>query len=114
MSPKTPSNSSIRVACNKPECAFELQKDTWLDSRALKGAGVILGLLTPLFVWIVLTIFNVKEDVSLIKLRQDTFNNTVSEIKSDLKEIRSDLNIIKINMPKEKVASIDSFKLGSN
>lgn len=112
MPPKTPSSSSIK--CTRLECSFEKQKDTWLDSRALKGAGVILGLLTPLFVWIVLTIFSVKEDVSLIKLRQDTFNNTVSEIKSDLKEIRSDLNIIKINMPKEKAASIDSFKLGSN
>ena len=87
--------------CNKDDCLFEQQKETWLDSRFLKVAGVILGLLTPLFVWIVLTIFTIKEDVSLVKMRQDTFNTTVIEIKNDLKEIKGDIGVIRLNMARD-------------
>lgn len=97
--------------CTKEECLFEQQKETWLDSRFLKVAGVILGLLSPLFVWIVLTIFTIKEDVSLVKQRQDIFNNTVTEIRSDLKEIKGDINSIKLNIARDGRMS---FNFGTN
>jgi hypothetical protein len=93
--------------CSKENCFFEEQKENWLDAKFLKVAGVILGLLTPLFVFIVVNIFTLKEDVSLVKQRQDIFNSTVNEIRVDLKEIKGDISSIRLNLVRDNRLSFN-------
>jgi hypothetical protein len=51
--------------------------------------------------------FSMEKEVSLIKLRQDTFNSTVIEIKNDLKEIKGDINSIKLNIARDNRISFN-------
>lgn len=88
---KTPRPDSCPV---EGQCIFEQQKDIWLDSKFLKTAGVIIGLLTPLFAWIIIEIFTLKGSVDLIKQRQET----IMEIKTEIQEMRKDLTAIKIQI----------------
>lgn len=80
-------------------CQYMKEKDVWFDSKLLKVAGVVIGLLSPLFVWIVLGIFEVKSDIAVMKQKQEA----IVEIKDELKLMRSDLNQIKIDLSTMKV-----------
>lgn len=80
--------------CPNIECPYEKDKETWFDSKMLKAAGVIIGLLSPLFVWIVVSIFTMQGDVALVKQKQDV----IQEINAELKEIRKEINMVKIDI----------------
>jgi hypothetical protein len=79
---------------HREDCPYEKDKDQWLDARFLKVAGVIIGILSPLFVWIVVSIFTLQGEVALIKQKQDV----ISEINTELKEIRKEINQIKVDI----------------
>jgi hypothetical protein len=76
------------------ECIFEQQKDIWLDSRFLKTSGVIIGLLSPLFVWIVVSIFTLQSDMNIQKEKV----GSILEIRQDIKSMAKDLETIKIDI----------------
>jgi hypothetical protein len=76
------------------QCIFEQQKDIWLDSKFLKTAGVIIGLLSPLFVWIVVSIFTLQSDMNIQKEKV----GSILEIRQDIKLMAKDLETIKVDI----------------
>ena len=79
---------------HRESCPYEKEKENWFDAKLLKVAGVIIGILSPLFVWLVVSIFTLQGEVALVKQKQDV----IQEINTELKEIRKEINQIKIDI----------------
>lgn len=69
-------------------------KENWFDAKLLKSAGVIIGFMTPLFCWIVFSIFNINSEMAVQKEKL----SLLSEVRMDLRLIRDDLNQVKIDV----------------
>ena len=89
--------SSIYKKCEP--CKYEVEKDNWLDARFLKVAGVIIGLLSPLFVWIVISIFTMRSEIAVMQEKQQA----IIELTQDIKSIRNDISTIKTDIAVLKV-----------
>jgi hypothetical protein len=79
---------------HKEQCPYRKDKDTWFSAQMLKVAGVVIGMLSPLFVFIVVEVFTLKSDMALVKQKQET----IIEIKEEIQEMRKDLVSIKIQL----------------
>ena len=84
--------------CPLPDCPYEKEKENWFDSKLLKVAGVIIGLLSPLFVWIVISIFDIKTEQAVQKQKIEA----IIDIKSDLMDIKRDIVTIKVDLAQLK------------
>lgn len=79
-------------------CPYEKEKDMWFDSKFLKMAGTIIGLLSPLFVWIVVEIFTMKSEIALVKQKQEVLiemKHTIEEIQKTTNQILVDVAVLK-------------------
>jgi len=70
------------------------QKENWFDAKMLKSAGVVIGLLSPLFCWIVVSIFTLSGEIAVQKEKL----SLLSEVRMDLRLIRDDMNQVKIDV----------------
>jgi hypothetical protein len=96
-----PHNKTPRPdSCPNIECPYEREKETWFDSKLLKVSGVIIGLLSPLFVWIVISIFSIQSDLAVQKEKL----GALMEIRQDIKSMQLDINTIKIDLATMKVS----------
>jgi hypothetical protein len=86
--------SDYHPQCGNPQCPYEKDKENWLDSKMLKAAGVVIGLLSPLFVWIVISIFALQSEVAVAKEKI----GSLMEIRQDIKMIQNDVNTIKVDI----------------
>jgi len=80
--------------CGNAQCPYEKDKEHWIDSKMLKAAGVVIALLSPLFVWIVISIFTLQSDMAVQKEKL----TTLMEIRSDIKTIQNDIGTIRIDV----------------
>lgn len=86
----------IQKAINKhnENCPYRKEKETWFNSQMLKVIGVTCAFLSPWFIWATVSIFNLNGDVALVKQKQDA----IAEINTELKEIRKEINAIKVDL----------------
>lgn len=70
------------------------KQEAFFGSQMLKVLGVVYAIGTPWFVWATVTIFSLQGEVALVKQKQES----ILEIKEELKEMRKDINQIKIDL----------------
>ena len=97
---KTP----IPDSCTPENCSYERDKHIFIDSKLLKTAGVVISMLSPLFVWIVVSIFGIQSELQVAKVKIDS----LMEIRGDIKTMTQDINTIKVDLAtlKQKVEAI--------
>ncbi len=79
---------------HKEQCPYRKEKDLWLSAQMLKISGVVIGLLSPLFVWIVVSIFTMQAELAVQKEKM----GTILEIRQDIQAIKNDINQLKIDV----------------
>jgi len=73
---------------NSDETQEMIYQENWFDAKLLKSAGVVIGFLSPLFCWIVVSIFTINGEIAVQKEKL----SLLSEVRMDLKIIRQDIN----------------------
>lgn len=70
------------------------RQEAFFNAHMLKVLGVCYAVGAPWFVWATVTIFSLQSEVALVKQKQES----IFEIKEELKEMRKDINQIKIDL----------------
>ncbi len=79
---------------HKEQCPYRKDKETWFDSKMLKILGIGYTISAPWFIWASVSIFSLNAEVALVKQKQDV----IQEINLELKEIRKEINTIKVDI----------------
>lgn len=70
------------------------KQEAFFTAQMLKILGICYAVGAPWFVWATVTIFSLQGEVALVKQKQES----IFEIKEELKEMRKDINQIKIDL----------------
>ena len=83
-----------------------VDRDTWLDSRLLKIIGVVYGLGSPLIVWIIVSIYDIKQVNAIASEKQRALEEKVGyvrELNTKIDAVKDIASSIKIDVEKLKM-----------
>lgn len=83
-----------RSSAEVTTAALEKKQESFWNAQILKTLGIVYGIATPWFIWATVSIFSLSGEVALVKQKQDA----ITEINIELKEIRKEINAIKVDI----------------
>lgn len=69
-------------------------KSNWINSELFKSALTAVSLLSPLFAFIIVNLYECKSEISVLKVRVDN----IQEIKTAIYNIQQDVGSIKLDL----------------
>lgn len=75
----------------------EKSEDGLFSTRLLKFLGIGYGIASPLFIWLVVSTFNLQAEISLLKMRADNTEKIIQKIE----QLDKSINDLKIEVTKQ-------------
>jgi hypothetical protein len=72
------------------------EEEIFFNGKFLKLLSIVYAIGAPWFIWATVEIFAMKSDIRLMTVKVDV----IGEIHKDIKEIRNDINNIKLDLAK--------------